>query len=776
MATPPFIVNLLPPPDETDTGLTNHIRFSVRDAETYIVPAQIRLTVGYAQARASGTQLFDEVIARTTRTSTLAGTVNLETQPTFALVAEGVEITKTLGGVQQSVYLTSLDIGAAYKSILGMAVVTPGTITNGEPGAIFGLENGPRNTGVYLHFERDTGTPRLRMCGPADSTGARVPNTVIATDWTGTNSYIFVWNEVRGMVELYLIESGATTLLQETAISTFQAYDPIPGGTTRRGGAGDVSMVYGVEGQVGESATFGNVAVTTDVGFPIHGLTRTGEFLTIRRTDETIRYPGGDPLKQSVSPWFGPDDTYFDTPDSAGSITVLTTDAIRLTKLTSGNSFALYREEPSLLGSDDNGFMVEGSFYGITSQLISSRITGMGFVIFDGQSVFYLALLSGSSRTIGLLRGSGSPLAISAYQTPSEDLDWGSYTYFRFVMDPRREVLDLYGDDIQTPLMTIDFDRAELPTAADFGFTGLNPFVSFGHIDDLATLGSFELERLTYACYYQSYEAVDEFLPNEAGTNPIWTSTAGGFAPSALPSPLYGLALFGGGFGILPVGLYIGTSSPAVGTATIEDGSLEIDTGPGVTHTYSRSLAIDLDRGATVEFRLQITRYKPRTRSGYYVMIDDGLFTYALSFVDTEIGKFVGVPLRSGSGLVESVGTEGEPSRLSVKVRWDEPHIYRLERRPLDGLYLFIDNDPEPALVILESARVDFPISQFIAPTVAFGHLSGEGCASLTDFMRVTVSEGYEISTKKVDTTAQLEQDIRNTQAIVITFVEDNDP
>lgn len=244
-----------------------------------------------------------------------------------------------------------------------------------------------------------------------------------------------------------------------------------------------------------------------------------------------------------------------------------------------------------------------------------------------------------------------------------------------------------------------------------------------------------------------------------------------------MTNPLYGgdgLALLGGGMGILPICLSGGVGG-GTDLASMVDGRLRIETGPGIEHIYERTISLDSQRGAIVEFSIQIVGFKPRSRSGYFVIIDDGLNAYALSFVDTEIGRFVGVPIRSGFQMLEVVGTEGQAAKLSTLVDWTNQHVYRLERRPQDGVYLFIDNSPTPSLVIPDSLYIAYPASQFGGPKIAFGHLGEEGCISYTDFVRVALSEGYEISTKKIATEVQLEQSVLGAQAIVLTTISDND-
>jgi len=206
------------------------------------------------------------------------------------------------------------------------------------------------------------------------------------------------------------------------------------------------------------------------------------------------------------------------------------------------------------------------------------------------------------------------------------------------------------------------------------------------------------------------------------------------------------------------------------------DDQLEIECLAGETQVYYRSGEFDIERGVILEAKLSFTDWKPKTRTGTFLVIDDGLKAYMLSFVETDIGKFVGVAVDAGSGsFVEEVGTDGEAASLSFKVDWSESHVYRIERRPLDGLYIFLDDAIDPELVILDSARVDFPTSQFGEPVVAFGQFSREGSVSLWDHVHTMFGRGYEVSTRKIDPTETLEEEIAATQAIVVAFAEDVD-
>jgi len=773
----PFIVNLAPTPDQAGSGLTDALRLSIRDIETHVVANLIQIVVGWAQVTADGTEPFETALPRTQFSSLLHGIVDPE-KSTIAVVAEGVQITKTLATPQKSTYFTSIDAGTGFEDAMVTAVLEPNVITIGELGAVLGLEHGPRNTAAYMFFDNPSGTPRIRLAGPADSLGVRVPDVSIPFDWTGLERrYVLVWNEISSQVELYAIDetNSLTTILLVEPISSFQSFDTESGQSTPpRGSASELTAVYGIEGAIGDRVTIGNLAVTKDVGFPIIGGARPGNFFTTRRTDETVRYEGGDPRKVDVSSWFGPDDTVFPNPDPAGVVSVPSSGSVQLIKSTANTHVAIHREEPGFLSDNTNGLLLEMEFSGVPTRTINGRMTGMGVMIWDGQSVFMINLIEGDTRTVGLLNPGGDASQVDEHLLPATDIDWATSTKFRFIVDPRRNKVELYSEeDILTPVLSVDFDRSNFPTGADLGVSALPAFIAFGHLSEIDTAGIFELRSLKYSHLYQAYESADDALPNLAPTDPVWVLTTSGFGEL---NPLFGIHLLGGGFGPTSLPFYIFGGSGPSGSSAMVDDQLVVASLPGQTQVYFRSAPIGPDRGAVIEARLQITDHKPKARTGTMMFIDDGLRSYILSFVDTDIGKFAGVAVRSGlSSFVERVGTDGVPETLSFQVDWDQPHTYRMERRPLDGLYIFVDDAADPVLVIPDSDNVDFPSSQFLAPVVAFGQFSTEGSVSKWDFVRTMFSSGYEISFKKVATTAQLEEDIANAQAIVIAFAEDLD-
>lgn len=780
MPTSPRIVNLIPEPGEPAAGLTKPVQMSLRDVDTDIQPSLIHIEAGWAQVRSNGEGEFVQDLPRTYRSNPGVDPLNPEI-PDIDVVAGGVQVTIT-ADPQKSVYYTPIDAGAGLRSAM-MTVQMDPTLTPDSGEAVFGIEVNNRNTAVFVKLTEIGGDPKVVIQGPTVG-GTPSPNIVIDSsaghNWqtSADRRYLLVWNELDARVELYALESTGTQVIQFVDISQFQEFDPTAPGDSQSpvGSAGDFTSFYGVLGPVGDSVVIGNVSITQDVGFPIVGSARPGNFLTLRPSDEAIRYTGGNPLNLSVSSWQDKDAGYLTNPDPSASVALVgDAQSIRMTKQTPGTSFAFSREEPGFERSVTDGINVEGDLFAFASQLDNARVTGMGVLVWDGQTALFLHLLGGGVQTLSLLRRGGNPDAADGYEPGNQEILWGGGTKFRLVADPRRNEVEVYvGDDLQTLALSRTFERADLPDGTELGIDSQPPFIAFGHITQSDSAGSFELRNLQYSYYYQAYSPDTGLLPDNVLTDPQWTLSTSGFQEFG---PLYGLSLFSGGhYGLTPLGYFVQESSGAGGSSTIEDGQLVTTTDPTETQIFFRSdnTPFGLDKGAIFEVKLAITDFKPRARSSVFMVIDDGLRSYMLSFVDTDVGKFAGVAVRAGlTSFIEDVGTDGDAESLSFRVDWTQPHVYRMEHRPLDGLYIYVDN--ELALAIPESKRVDYPSSQFLTPAIAFGHFTTEGAVSRVDHMRAMFSAGYDVSFRKIEGTAQLEQSILDAQSNIVVFVEDSD-
>jgi hypothetical protein len=739
----PWIVNLVPAPDASQVRLLRPVRFAMRDSESYIDPGQMLIEVGYAKSHSEAEELFD-AIPRTKRITLKSGVVS--TEPTIALVGDTVEITKTANGAQKSVYATAVEAGAGFRSAMVSAVLRPDVVSVSSSGilgpvpisgAVLGIEHGPRNRAAYLWFQFDGSDRYLRFTGSLDDTDASVPNLVIVYDWSTYQRYTMVWNEAQGYVEVYAVDtSGETLRIFRVPITSVT---PMPNSYTRRmGAASDVVGIYGMEGETGDKSTWKNIAVTTDVGYPIIEGIRPGSFLTKSVGAELVRtIVTVDPREADNICWFDPPDTHFPNQDPSSSSQVGSS-GFKMTKATLGKTFSLYRDEPGLLQSSTYGFSVEAQLVAENSQQ-QQAATGMGITIYDGISVFQIQLFNDFSvKTIGLRKRDGLAYDITNFVLPSTPFDWSAGKPFRLVVDARRNRLEIYNtEDLETPILDIPFDRLQFPEAADLGYNGLTPFVAFGHVFEIDTLGTLTVQSLEYSHIYQSWEA-REGLPTAAEI------------PYTATNP---------------------------GTLSLVDDRLRIDTEINETSKVHRVGAFALNRGAVIETQLTVLEYKPLRRVGANILLDNGLHTFALAFVDTTIGKFACVPLRTDiGGFREIVGRDGQAAKLSFLIDWTNPHIYRLELRPYDGFYVFVDGEKSPRIVIPEIDYSQLPDPQFAGtPSVAFGQFGGEGAVTDWSFSHVFFSGGYEISFKKNKSDVVLRDELFATQAIVVAYAADTD-
>ena len=773
----PFIVNLEPLPDDPEVSSADPIRFSVRDVETFVVAGQLQVSVGYAHNKSDGLAIYEEAIPGTFLTSVLKGVVVDLEKATVVPIIDGIEITKTATGAQRSVHAVEDALVPGDQAILLTAEIRPDLISVGAQGAVFGVEHGFRNTAAYMFFTNPAGISSIRIAGPKDSLGVRVPDVEITFDWTSAlRRYLILWNEIKDQVEFYVVTNGVTQRIHVEPIASFQEFDDSIEGdpTPQRGDPKNATMLWGIEGPIGDRVTFANVALATDVGFPIIGISRPGNFVTLRNSDEFVRLEAGDPRLFAVSPWFGPDDIIFSDTDPAGVAKVETTGFFTLTKNTHATTFNLYREEPGFLSSNTDGIMFEALFQVTPGDVEDGRAVGMGFMLYDAQTAWQFNLFGGAVKTMGILKAGGKVTNASDHVLPVSSIDWlTAPVRVRVTIDPRRNLVELFVVDSNDalPIMSAPFTRTDYPEAVEAGLAGRPGFIAFGHLNTSDTTGTLEVQELHYSTLYQAYQAWDGIFPD--GADPVWGRVGDGFDQI---NPLSGLMLLGGGFGPTPLGYFVAGGGGAIGDQALDNNQLVLTNVPGKLQVFKRAGKWDTNRGAVLEARVQVTDWKIQARTGLFLILDDGARTYMWSFVDTAVGKFVGVPTREGlASFIETVGNSEAAAKLSFPIDWSQPHTYRMEYRRLDGLYIFVDNDPEPRLVILESDNVDFPTSQFLAPTVAFGQLSKEGSTSRWDFVRTMFSRGYEVSFKKLEADALLEDDIGNTQAVVLAFVEDND-
>jgi hypothetical protein len=765
----PSIVNVVPAPEARNVKLLRPIRLTVRDNDTHIDPTTMRVATGYANVFSNALAPF-ESLPRTFRSPLFAATGR---DPSIATTSDGLQIRQTTDALQRSVYITTLDGSPGYQSILATAIVRPDSLTpfdSSAPGplnfsvfpgpldpipytplfasasinsgVILGIENGPRNQVLYLMFQLTIGGPIIRLSSYLSQDIAFSPTINIPEvyDWTSLQRYTIHWNEAEGLVDVYVGQGVSDTRLFSVSISSIPA---MPDNYFARTSSADtLTFIYGLSGLTGDTATFSNVAFTTDVAYPILGNNHPGDFLTTVIGSEFLRVGGEtDPTDADIAPWVIAPTGIIGNLDPQASSSVVA-NVFQMAKPTLGKTFALYRQEPGLANSSVEGFMVEAKIFASATQQ-ANACTGMGFTIFDGTSVFQIQLFNDFAHpTVGLLEKSGVDSDFSTYFAPTSPLDWSEGHTFRFVVDPRRNVIRLYdGDDIGTPVMSIAFDRTTLPSAADKGWTGLAPFIAVGHTVPVSAIGTFNLVEMKFCHLYQAWDSTDADLPT--ATNPAFTKTSSGGATAVLSSA----------------------------------GDLVITAATNGLCEFHRTIDFGIQRGGILEARVKIDSWRPFTRTGSYLFLDDGLHMFALTFVETLFGKFAALSQRAGSGnFQEIIGRDGAASKLCFPIDWTVYHTYRMERVPYAGLNIYVDDDPVPRIAFPETLLPQLPDPQYGGtPTLAFGQFSTEGATSRWDFVHGMFSRGYEISYIKNEPIAVLRNELFKTQAIVVAHIQDTD-
>jgi len=106
-------------------------------------------------------------------------------------------------------------------------------------------------------------------------------------------------------------------------------------------------------------------------------------------------------------------------------------------------------------------------------------------------------------------------------------------------------------------------------------------------------------------------------------------------------------------------------------------------------------------------------------------------------------------------------------------------HDYRLEWKPWDGFYVYVDRETEPRIMVpaLRPGAM-LPSTIYNVPTVGFGQFkepASTPTVSEWKYLRTLLSSGYELSFKKNLSAPQLQEELFGTKAIVIVHAEDAD-
>jgi hypothetical protein len=403
---------------------------------------------------------------------------------------------------------------------------------------------------------------------------------------------------------------------------------------------------------------------------------------------------------------------------------------VALTKGMVAKQVALQRMEPRLLGTA-SGFSVEAWMGGLLNAPAITDV-GMGFYVEDGVHRYQVVMLDNQVvRTFGILKDAGAPLDIDAgYWTPRDlggniiDYDYRGLRYVRLAMDRGRNRLELFLDDVDVPVLSIDTATNVLPPSNPNSGT-----VTVGHVDYTAMSGEFRLGLLNYLADFQSWEA-------------------GGGAPTALG---WGYDLHAGT--VVP-------GAPFIVKKTQAD-SLSHFTKVWKAHPFSAK------RGFQVDFRARVADYQDNagnlnvpniwTGAGVSVFLGN-LDTLANNFCRVHVGFFdCGVFGRKigiipGNGTVEDILRQTPlGASHSADAAWGEMATYRLVYVPFSRMEVWSSNYLQRPIITVpwDPEIVGFHLEEDVpetTPSVAFGFFNQDALGSSEwEYVRFGSSYGYDV-------------------------------
>lgn len=746
----PWIVNLHPNSEDINVKLLRPISFSIRDTESGIDPTTIHVASGYSRVYGRGTNYFDREIPATTRAGLTDPTTTVE--PLLSLLpgpapADAVVIENLTSAEERSVYFTRVpaDDLSAFRNVMISGLITPVNVTN-DPlilakGPVIGIEVGPRNSAVYVFFKMVAGTRVVLITGPLDPGGPLVPATVVIYDWSFNPRYSLIWNESRGQIQLF---GNDNVLIAQVPLTSFPTFGD---SHVRHGTREEYVAVYGISGITNEAVQISSISFADDVGYPVRGLIKPNAYTTTLRAADLVKTTNGvDPRKDQLSPWVDDNGVNFEPVDNLGLVRFNRdlTQFARLT-VTPPKSLAFYREEPGFLLSGNEGFCVDVAFFG-TSTLLDGDATGMGLAIHDGFTAFRLCCFQRDDvKYLGLLKVSGNETDLDdQFYT---EYDWASPGNIRFAVDGRSQTVRIYDHkDLGTPLLSVTLNRALFPAASVYGWDYVVPFIGVGHFETVEATGSMYLQGVVFSHLTRVWESFNGKVPDD----------------HTLPLPWANIT----------------TGTPGTPVSPVTEEFVEVTCAGSDTLVYKQTAVTDSNRGASIEVRVAVSGNDKWERTGDAIILDDGTRSFVLSFTETEEGRFACLALRGITEAYQEIsGFDGDGPLLSFPIDWRDPHTYRIERKPTEGTYIFVNEELKPRIFWPDSKLSFIPDSIYTTPVVAFGHFLNK-CPSTAKwyFVRTFFSTGFEVSFKKNETDSALKTDLFATESIVLVEAGDFQP
>ena len=711
----PYVVNRAPAPDSIG-GITESIRFGVRDGTTEINRSALQCFLGWGPAFYRGDVLPEDhesvafyleawqgaPNAPSVRSIAIDGSLKLE--KVMTPLPQGQESVYFFGGLQAPANPDDpLMIEFTVKLSEGDVVVDPNDFT----GVAFGLMAGKK--GLAVKFFSDGVNRRVEVHVAAHATTTPPSGSYVsAFDWTGAfYTYKLLWHPGRNIVRLY--RSSGSGDLTDVLMVNGQVTDfpDLPVLEQRE------NAPWAFFGHLESSATSTSYWKTgqlhNSTSAPVHDGILAGGHQGFIRTNNQILYSAKNLPRK--------DDTAWNIlPGSFGTIEGtegIDGDGLVIRRSNPLASFGYYRHEPKIgVAGTVYDFKAGGVAY---SQDLGIETTGMEFYVDDGTRCCRVAFLqtADSTQYVGILVTSASPELLTSYERITTSFN--NVEQYRLVFRPGGMV-SLY--------QVIDYDQGKdlfLMVSLPYGSlpASMMPGPGLGFLHNAIagnSTAALRIQQIRYRLGEDFASPVDM-----AG----WTQTGGGS---------------------------VDTSGAEI---ILSDASSLAADNILLSRTYATLL--QPDNGFVAEFRMKIDSYETldaqspvRTFTGVVLRAID--FTYQVTLVFAEAGPPYGKIVffltnpDIDQNLLDIRAGAGETAETFYSLDWTTFHVYRFEKTVGGKLALFVDEETAASLTFDEPA-FPYPVTPGGSPRLEFGHV-GDGVKTVSkwSFLNFCRSDGFEVS------------------------------
>ena len=772
-----YIVNKSPAPEEDHVSVEKIFNYGVRTLSDAVSLSKLQSILGYAQCVFDGKELpenhprlidsgqpfsvafqgFDDIFGNPLDEELITRNIN------SVVIDKPLELIRPDNGTQglKSCYYISEEILPDCMTTTQFWVTvnqysTGQTSYFNDPnytGILLGSVYGPERTAILLFLVETVSGNYVHIVGPANPITGRTPSYINGLfKWQQGIEYKFkiIWHPLMDTVKILVNwpGSGEDTELARFAVSSLNKLHPsaLIGEWRYNTSIARTTAIFGIDGHtINDQLTVYRIELHNPISSTItNGITQPGHTVVIANCQSSKLTPDRQLTFQNY--WTRPDersDEYFSpfAPNLPQYGEVGYEDgAVWLHKVEIGDINVFTREEPSFVNSLSS-WCLEATVKGVMTRHVGMTTSGMGFRIQLTDLVIDLQMLDDyGPKTFGVRMAVGDEMAASNYHQPIIPIDWSEDVDIRLLADGDKNTLNLYANDITTPVLSIALDSVALPSALS-----LPRGIYLGHHYPVHSECSMILSRVWYGLNMTAYEA--NILP-EASTPP-WIK--------------YGA----------------GISSIVADRLSLDDPGYDISSPDALV--YTRAVDLNSSRGITVDYTFSVDSWK--SPSGYInyqdmevpvgICIYNGAQTLKIGCVEASSrGKFI--------SLIGAAGTEDEVEdvinqtvrgrELSHQVNWEEEHALRVDWDPLGEIKVYIDNMRTPVISV-DSQTFNFISNPAYlpAPGIAFGSLELEvATKSQWQSVRYFLSPGFDIQMNKRMTDAEKSEAYGSRAQVVI--------